>query len=126
MVSNCDAFSSFSTNDMNKAKEFYGEVLGLKYNENRLGLLELDPEHCSVLIYPKEDHMPADFTVLNFYVTDIEKQVEELSQKGVEFEKYDGKIKTNEKGIHRGIDTPAIAWFKDPAGNILSLIEQKN
>ena len=126
MVRNCDAFSTFSTNDMEKAKEFYSEVLGIKLNENRMGLLELDPEHCSVLIYPKEDHKPADFTVLNFYVPNLEKQVDELTERGVQFEKYEGKITTDSKGIHRSADSPAIAWFKDPAGNILSLIEQKN
>lgn len=126
MVSNCDAFSSFSTNDMAKAKEFYGKVLGIQLKENQMGLLELDPGHCSVLIYPREDHKPADFTVLNFYVPDLEQQVDELSRKGVKFEKYDGKILTDHKGIYRRADSPAIAWFKDPAGNILSLIEQNN
>ena len=126
MVSNCEAFSTFSTNDMAKTKKFYGEVLGVKLKENSMGLLELDPEHCNVLIYPKEDHTPAEFTVLNFYVPDIEKQVDELSSKGVQFEIYEGRLKTNEKGIHRETDGPAIAWFKDPAGNILSLIEQNN
>ena len=126
MLKNCDAFSTFSTNNMVRAKEFYGNVLGLKLKENSLGLLELDPGHCSVLIYLKEDHQPADFTVLSFYVTDIEEDVDELTEKGVMFEKYDGKIWTDSKGIHRGTNPTAIAWFKDPAGNILSLIEQKN
>ncbi len=126
MLKNCDAFSTFSTNDMTKTKEFYGNVLGLTLKENSMGLLELDPEHCSVLIYPKEDHEPADFTVLNFYVSDIERQVDKLTEKGVQFEHYEGKLNTNDKGIHRGLDSPAIAWFKDPAGNILSLIESKN
>lgn len=126
MLKNCDAFSTFSTDDMVKTKEFYGNVLGLKLNVNRMGLLELDPEHCSVLIYPKSDHKPAEFTVLNFYVEDIEDQVDNLTAKGVQFEKYEGKIKTDSKGIHRDEHSPAIAWFKDPAGNILSLIEQKN
>lgn len=126
MLKNCDAFSTYSTNNMDQTKEFYGKVLGLPLRENRMGILELDPEHCSVLIYPKPDHKPAEFTVLNFYVTDIENQVDELAKKGVEFENYEGKIRTDSKGIHRGPDTPAIAWFKDPAGNILSLIEQRN
>ena len=126
MLKNCDAFSTFSTNDMEKTKEFYGKILGIELRENQMGLLELDPEHCSVLIYPKEDHQPADFTVLNFHVSDLEKQVDDLTGKGVKFEKYEGKIRTDEKGIHRGTDSPAIAWFRDPAGNILSLIEQNN
>ncbi|MCH4823085.1 VOC family protein [Gramella lutea] len=126
MLKNCDAFSTYSTNDMSQTKEFYGQVLGLPYKENNMGILELDPEHCSVLIYPKPDHKPAEFTVLNFYVSDIERQVDELAEKGVAFESYEGKIRTDSKGIHRGPDSPAIAWFKDPAGNILSLLEQKN
>lgn len=126
MLKNCDAFSTFSTNDMEKTKEFYGKILGIELRENQMGLLELDPEHCSVLIYPKEDHEPADFTVLNFHVSDLEKQVDDLTGKGVKFEKYEGKVKTDNKGIHRGNDSPAIAWFRDPAGNILSLIEQNN
>ena len=126
MLKNCEAFSTFSTDDMDKTREFYGNVLGITLKENQMGILELDPEHCSVLIYPKEDHKPADFTVLNFYVANIERQVDKLIEKGVQFEKYDGDIKTDEKGIHRGPGSPAIAWFKDPAGNILSLIEQKN
>lgn len=126
MLKNCEAFSTFSTNDMEKTRDFYGQVLGITLRQNKMGLLELDPEHCSVLIYPKEDHQPADFTVLNFYVPDLEKQVDDLIEKGVKFETYDGNIKTNEKGIHRGPDSPAIAWFRDPAGNILSLIEQNN
>lgn len=126
MLKNCEAFSTFSTNDMEKTRDFYGQVLGITLRQNKMGLLELDPEHCSVLIYPKEDHQPADFTVLNFYVPDLEKQVDDLIEKGVKFETYEGNIKTNEKGIHRGPDSPAIAWFRDPAGNILSLIEQNN
>lgn len=126
MLKNCDAFSTFSTNNMEKTRDFYGQVLGITLRQNKMGLLELDPEHCSVLIYPKEDHQPADFTVLNFYVPDLEKQVDDLIEKGVKFETYEGNIKTNEKGIHRGPDSPAIAWFRDPAGNILSLIEQNN
>lgn len=126
MLKNCDAFSTFSTNDMEKTKDFYGKILGLNLRENSLGLLELDPGHCSVLIYPKQDHQPADFTVLNFYVPDIEEQVDELTEKGVKFEIYDGKIRTDAKGIHRGSQPTAIAWFKDPAGNLLSLIEQNN
>ncbi|TRO66503.1 VOC family protein [Christiangramia sabulilitoris] len=126
MLKNCDAFSSFSTNDINKTKEFYENILGMKIKDNSMGFLELDPEHCSVLIYPKENHEPAEFTVLNFYVPDLEKQVDLLTAKGVKFEIYDGEVRTNEKGIHRGGDTPGIAWFRDPAGNILSLIEQNN
>ncbi len=126
MLSNCDAFSSFSTNDIKKTKLFYEEILGMKTRNNQMGFLELDPQHCSVLIYPKEDHEPAEFTVLNFYVPDIEKQVDILSEKGVKFETFKDNLRADEKGIHREGDSPAIAWFRDPAGNILSLIEQNN
>jgi predicted enzyme related to lactoylglutathione lyase len=126
VLKNCDAFSSFSTNDLIKTRDFYASVLGIVVRENSMGFLELDPQNCSVLIYPKPDHIPAKFTVLNFYVTNIEEEVDELSGKGVHFIKYDGPIKTDSKGINRSNDSPAIAWFKDPAGNILSLIEQKN
>ncbi|MBT8295386.1 MAG: VOC family protein [Gramella sp.] len=126
MLRNCDAFSSFSTNDVEKTKDFYEKVLGMKTRKNQMGFLELDPEHCSVLIYPRDDHEPADFTVLNFYVPDLEKQVDLLTERGVKFECYNDKIRTDAKGIHRDTKSPGIAWFRDPAGNILSLIEQNN
>ena len=119
------AFSGFSVDDISKAKEFYGEVLGLQVKEEMQGLLKL---HLSggvkVVIYPKPNHVPATFTVLNFEVQNIEQTVDELIQLGVQFEKYNEPyLKTDEKGICRG--KPLIAWFKDPAGNILSVIENK-
>jgi len=86
--------------------------------------LELHPGENDVFIYPKPNHSPATFTVLNFLVDDIETTVDELSDKGVKFEHYDGEIKTDAKGIHRN-GGPTIAWFKDPAGNILSVVEKK-
>src|SRR5689334_3403280 len=114
------AFSSFSVNDVPKAKEFYGRTLGLDVSETN-GLLELRLGGNKVLLYPKDNHSPATFTVLNFPVDDIENAVDELKKKGVRFEIYNqAEIKTDDKGIMRGRG-PNIAWFKDPAGNILSI-----
>lgn len=117
------AFSSFSIDDLQKAKEFYGHTLGLKVSESPEGL-ELHPGNLDVFLYPKPNHKPASFTVLNFMVDDIEAAVDELKKTGVRFEKYEGEIKTDEKGIHRN-GGPSIAWFKDPAGNILSVLENE-
>jgi predicted enzyme related to lactoylglutathione lyase len=116
------AFSSFSVDDLPKAKEFYSRKLGLKVSESAEGL-ELHPAgDAGVFIYPKPNHKPATFTVLNFMVDDIETAVDELKKTGVRFEKYEGEIKTDKKGIHHN-GGPAIAWFKDPAGNILSVLQ---
>jgi predicted enzyme related to lactoylglutathione lyase len=124
MLDTSHAFSGFSVDDIQKAKKFYGETLGLKTSEAN-GLLHLQlGGNAKVLLYPKKNHAPATFTVLNFPVNDIEGEVERLRKKGVRFEQYEGDIKTDEKGIHRG-GGPLIAWFKDPAGNILSVLEDK-
>jgi predicted enzyme related to lactoylglutathione lyase len=125
MLRDSKAFSGFSANNIPQAKEFYGSTLGLKISESN-GLLTLHlAGGNNVLIYPKPNHTPATFTVLNFPVDDIDQAVDELSKRGVPFEIYDlPDIKTDEKGIMRG-NGPTIAWFKDPAGNILSVIEQK-
>ena len=123
MLQTNKAFSSFSVDDLQKAKDFYAQALGLQVKESKEGL-ELHPGENDVFIYPKPNHSPATFTVLNFLVDDIETTVDELSGKGVKFEHYDGEIKTDEKGIHRN-GGPTIAWFKDPAGNILSVVEKK-
>jgi catechol 2,3-dioxygenase-like lactoylglutathione lyase family enzyme len=122
MFESQNAFASFSVNDLKKAKEFYGRTLGLKLTESKEGL-ELHPGNTDVFIYPKPNHRPASFTVLNFLVDDIEKAVDELKQNGVQFEQYEGEIKTDAKGIHHD-GGPSIAWFKDPAGNILSVLEK--
>ena len=122
MLQSNKAFSSFSVNDLTKAKAFYSQKLGLKVSESKEGL-ELHPANTDVFIYPKPNHKPASFTVLNFMVDDIDDAVDELKQKGITFERYEGEIKTDKKGIHRD-DGPAIAWFKDPAGNILSVLEK--
>ncbi|QHT69951.1 VOC family protein [Rhodocytophaga rosea] len=119
------AFSGFSTNDINKAKDFYQHTLGLTVKENEMGLLELHTEgNHPIIIYQKPDHVPATFTVLNFPVNSIEKVVDELIKKGITFEQYKGEIATDEKGICRSDKGPNIAWFKDPAGNILSVLEE--
>ncbi len=126
MFKNSKAFSGFSVNDLQKAKQFYSEVLGLEVTDNPMGLIELHIEGGNnIIIYPKPDHTPATFTILNFPVNNIDKTVDELIQKGVSFEKYEGQIKTDEKGICRSPEGPNVAWFKDPAGNILSVLESK-
>lgn len=123
MLKNSKPFSSFSVNDLQKAKEFYGETLGLDVKVEAEGL-QLQFPNNTIFIYPKENHVPATFTVLNFPVRNIEAAVDELSKRGVRFEKYEeGKLKTDEKGIFRG-DGPTIAWFRDPAGNYLSVLEE--
>jgi len=119
-----EAFSSFSVNDLKKAKEFYIETLGLEVIESPEGL-EMHAPGVNVFLYPKPNHAPATFTVLNFRVENVDQTVDELTKRGVRFEKYEGDIKTDEKGIHRGGRGPKIAWFKDPAGNILSVIERQ-
>ena len=118
------AYSGFSVNDLEKAKEFYGQTLGLEVTEAN-GLLQLHiAGGATILVYPKDNHVPATFTILNFPVADIEQVVDELTTRGVRFEHYNtGSLVTDEKGIARG-GGPNIAWFTDPAGNILSVIEQ--
>ncbi|MFC4873182.1 VOC family protein [Negadavirga shengliensis] len=125
MFKKSKAFSGFSADDLQKAKEFYGKVLGVKVEDGPMGILELHIEGGNtVMIYPKANHEPATFTVLNFPVSNIDEAVDELSRRGVQFEQYEGEIKTDEKGICRSDGSgPNIAWFKDPAGNILSVLE---
>jgi predicted enzyme related to lactoylglutathione lyase len=115
------AFSGFSTNDIGRAKEFYEKTLGLEVSEES-GMLSLHLGSSNVLIYPKDNHEPATFTVLNLPVDDIDAAVDELTSRGVRFEHYEGQGQ-DERGIMREYGPP-IAWFKDPAGNILSVIEQ--
>jgi len=124
MFKHTQAFSGFSVNDIQKAKEFYGDILGLEYSEP-MGQLQL---HIAgggeIFVYGKPNHTPATFTILNFPVDNVEKAVDELTGKGVKFEIYtEGQLKTDEKGIMRG-NGPTIAWFKDPAGNFLSVLER--
>jgi catechol 2,3-dioxygenase-like lactoylglutathione lyase family enzyme len=121
MFTTTDAFSGFSSNDIPAALDFYAGKLGLRVEEDD-GLLRL---HLggggTVIVYPKPNHEPATYTVLNFQVPDIEKAVDELVASGIKFERYDG-LKQDERGISRD-SGPLIAWFKDPAGNILSVIK---
>jgi len=122
MFENTEAFSGFSVDDIGEAGRFYGETLGLRVSEENepMSMLTLHiAGDRNILVYAKPDHTPASFTILNFPVEDIEKAVDELTERGVRFERYDG---TDEKGIYRG-EGPLIAWFEDPAGNALSVIQ---
>ena len=124
MFGTTKAFSGFSVNDLQKAKEFYHGKLGIEVSENKMGILTLHlGSGAEVIIYPKPNHQPATFTILNFPVDNIDKAVDELIAKGITFEQYGEPIKTDEKGILRGNGRgPDIAWFTDPAGNILSVL----
>ncbi len=119
------AFSGFSVNDLAKAKEFYTQTLGLKVVEEGVGLRLHLPGGGTAFAYPKEDHQPATFTLLDFVVDDIDEAVDELKRRGVSFDRYEG-MSQDEKGIMRGIAQnmgPDIAWFKDPAGNMLAVLQ---
>ena len=116
------AFSSFAVPDIAAARRFYADVLGFAVADGEMGTLELDlGSGAKVLVYPKPDHAPAGFTVLNLAVADVDAAVDALAASGVRFEHYDGAIRTDAKGISRG-NGPTIAWFRDPAGNILSVL----
>jgi catechol 2,3-dioxygenase-like lactoylglutathione lyase family enzyme len=120
MFEHTKAFSGFSVDDVQKAKKFYGETLGIRVSEEH-GMLHLHlAGDRDTLVYPKDDHTPASFTILNFPVDDIEAAVDELTALGVEFEKYEW---VDTKGINRQ-GGPLIAWFKDPAGNTLSVLQE--
>jgi len=124
MLKDSKAFSGFSVNDIPKARKFYGETLGLEVSESN-GLLTLRlAGGASVLIYPKPNHIPATFTILNFPVDSVDEAVDRLTKRGVHLEIYNQpELKTDERGIFRN-GGPTIAWFKDPAGNILSVLEE--
>jgi catechol 2,3-dioxygenase-like lactoylglutathione lyase family enzyme len=121
MLTNNKAFSGFAVPDIDEARKFYGDTLGLETSvENGLLTLHL-AEGRDTLVYPKPDFEPATYTILNFVVDDIEQAVDGLAERGVKFERYD-IAEQDEKGINRG-EGPPIAWFKDPAGNILSVLQ---
>jgi predicted enzyme related to lactoylglutathione lyase len=121
---NTTAFFSFSVNDLEKAKRFYNQILGLEVSETEEGLKVFLQDGNEIFIYPKPDHSPATFTLLNFVVDDVESTVDQLTEAGVHFQIYnEGELKTDNKGIFNG--KPKIAWFKDPAGNFLSVLEKK-
>ncbi|MFE6906542.1 VOC family protein [Streptomyces erythrochromogenes] len=122
MLGESKAFSGFSVDSIDTAKDFYGSTLGLRVSEDH-GMLSLHlGGGADVLVYPKENHSPASFTVLNFPVPDVDRAVDDLAARGVAFERYDG-FGQDAKGISRNEGGPPIAWFKDPAGNVLSVLE---
>ncbi|SDU59899.1 VOC family protein [Jiangella alkaliphila] len=123
MFSKTKAFSGFSVDDIPRAKQFYSETLGLDVSEEH-GMLTLNIDGSNgVLVYPKGDaHTPASFTILNFPVDDIDAAADELARRGVEFLRYPG-MEADDKGVHRN-DGPPIAWFTDPAGNVLSVLQE--
>ncbi len=131
MFNQVAAFSGFSVDDLAKAKEFYTSIIGLKLDDDKMGLQLSLPGGGQLFVYDKPDHEPATFTVLNFVVDDIDKAVDDLVEAGIKFEHYDNPVvegapKQDEKGIARGRAAnmgPDIAWFKDPAGNILSVLQ---
>jgi len=122
MFANTPAFSGFAVDDIDAARSFYGETLGLKVTDEEMGVLTI---HLAgdrpTMIYPKPDFTPATYTILNFQVDDVDAAVDELDSRGVAFERYEG-FEQDERGIARG-NGPDIAWFKDPAGNILSVLK---
>jgi len=123
MFKNSKAYSGFSVDDIPAARDFYADTLGVEvHGDNDMLTLKLG-SGARVLIYPKPNHEPATFTVLNFPVANIEQAVDDLTGRGVTFEQYEGEIATDERGIMRQ-GGPLIAWFKDPAGNILSVIQE--
>jgi catechol 2,3-dioxygenase-like lactoylglutathione lyase family enzyme len=123
MFESTKAFSGFAVDDLGAARKFYEGTLGLRVSEEH-DLLTL---HLAggrdTLVYPKPDHAPATYTILNFVVDDVEETVDELTTRGVQFERYEG-LEQDEKGISRAPDGPVIAWFTDPAGNILAVLEE--
>jgi catechol 2,3-dioxygenase-like lactoylglutathione lyase family enzyme len=122
MFANTKAFSGFAVDDVEQARAFYGDTLGVSTSEEH-GLLWLHlGGDRDTLAYPKPDHTPAEYTILNFPVEDIDAAVDALTERGVQFERYDG-MPQDERGIMRG-NGPNIAWFRDPAGNVLSVIEE--
>jgi predicted enzyme related to lactoylglutathione lyase len=125
MFGNTNAYSSFAVDDVERAREFYGDTLGIETStveEMPGGLLILNlAGGRDTLVYPKPDYVPATYTVLNFAVDDVEKAVDDLTSRGVSFDRYDG-FGQDDKGIARG-NGPDIAWFRDPAGNVLSVVQ---
>ena len=127
ILTKAPVFASFAVKDLEPAREFYARTLGLDVREDsQMGVMEIhSPDKSHVLVYPKPDHQPANFTVLNLQVPDIDQAVDALTSIGVKFERYDtADMKTDAKGIVRGDKGgPSIAWFRDPSGNIVSVME---
>ncbi len=129
MFKSTKTFTSFSVDNLEKAEAFYGDRLGLNtQKENKMGL-SLALNGSTVFVYPKDDHQPATFTVLNFVVDDLDSAMDDLADKGISFIQYDNDdLPQDEKGVLRGLEAgmgPDIAWFKDPAGNVLSVLQEK-
>jgi catechol 2,3-dioxygenase-like lactoylglutathione lyase family enzyme len=123
MLKDSKAFSGFAAPDMDPIRAFYGDTLGIEVTEeNGMLTLHLEGGRRPTLVYPKPDHEPANYTILNFPVEDIDRAVDDLAAAGVEFESYTGDLETDEKGVFRKAGPP-IAWFRDPAGNILAVLE---
>jgi predicted enzyme related to lactoylglutathione lyase len=124
MFSDTKAFSGFAADDIEAAQHFYGDVLGIRTSEaHGLLTLHLAGGERPTLVYPKPGHVPADYTILNFPVDDIDATVDALTERGVQFERYDG-MPQDERGVMRE-GGPYIAWFKDPAGNVLSVLQER-
>jgi predicted enzyme related to lactoylglutathione lyase len=123
MFSDTPAFSGFAVDDLDRAREFYSDTLGVRVSDEEMGILTLHlAGDRATMVYPKPDFMPATYTILNFQVDDIDAAVDELSGRGVRFERYEG-FDQDAKGIARDPNGPSIAWFKDPAGNILAVLQ---
>jgi catechol 2,3-dioxygenase-like lactoylglutathione lyase family enzyme len=127
LFSTAHAFSGFSVDDVDAARTFYRDTLGLRVQDNPMGFLTLELEGGGrVLVYGKEEHTPATFTILNFPVSDLEAAVDELNSRGVQTKIYDdSEFPTDSKGIMRESEGPGIAWFRDPAGNVLAVLDEE-
>jgi predicted enzyme related to lactoylglutathione lyase len=124
MFKDSKAFSGFAVKDLEAAKSFYGETLGLDARDGPMGMLELRlGSGAVVLVYPKADHQPANFTILNLPVKDVDAAVDQLTRAGVTMEHYGADFGQDEKGIARG-EGPTIAWFKDPSGNTIAVLDE--
>jgi predicted enzyme related to lactoylglutathione lyase len=124
MFTDTKAFSGFAVDDLDAARTFYGETLGIRVTDEEMGIITLHlAGERPTMVYPKPDFTPATYTILNFPVEDVDAAVDELTARGVELERYEG-FEQDEKGIARDPRGPAIAWFKDPAGNILAVLQQ--
>jgi predicted enzyme related to lactoylglutathione lyase len=124
MFADTKAFSGFAVDDIDKAREFYGDTLGLGTSTEEMGVLGLHlAGGLDIMVYPKPDFTPATYTILNFVVDDIDRAVDELTARGASMERYEG-FDQDEKGIARGPEGPQIAWFTDPAGNILAVLQE--
>jgi predicted enzyme related to lactoylglutathione lyase len=126
MFKDTKAFSGFAVKDLAAAKAFYGGTLGLDARDGPMGMLELHlAGGATILVYPKDDHEPATYTILNFPVADVDAAVDKLVSSGVKMERYGVDFGQDEKGIARDPNGPAIAWFKDPSGNVLAVLDDR-